>query len=156
MQKKIIFVCTGNTCRSPMAEVLFRSLIDEREDLRDEFLVSSAGIYAFEGDPASAEAIEVMKEEFNINLKPHRAKVLDDKDIREAYLILTMTLHHKEMILDLYPEAADKVYTLKAFAQEDGKDADVCDPFGQDFDTYKNCAFEIESLLLDMMDKADW
>lgn len=155
MQKKVVFVCTGNTCRSPMAEALFRNLIKEREDLATELSVTSAGIYAFEGDPASREAIEVLKEEFGIDLRAHRARVLNDKDIREAYLILTMTRHHREMILELYPEAADKIYTLKGFAQQE-KTGDICDPYGQDYDTYKECAYEIESLLLDILDKADW
>lgn len=153
MKKNIIFVCTGNTCRSPMAEALFRNLLDLRIDLKEDFSVTSAGVYAYAGDPASSEAIRTMKEHFGINLASHRAKVLDDKDIREAWLILTMTQHHKEMILDIYPEASDKLYTLKEYAEYEGDCPDVCDPFGQDIKIYEQCAYEIEGLLQDILEK---
>lgn len=153
MKKKIVFVCTGNTCRSPMAEALFKQLLEERGNLKEKLEVASCGVYAFEGDPASDEAILIMREEFGINLRPHRAHVLDIQDIKGCWLILTMTNHHKEMILDIYPEGADKVYTLKDYAQ--GENGDVLDPFGSDEKAYKDCAYEIESCLLDLLDKLE-
>lgn len=151
MVKRIIFVCTGNTCRSPMAEAIFRDIIVEK-GIDKNFEVSSAGIYSFEGDPASYQAIEVMKKEFGIDLKTHRAKIIDDSDIEKADIILTMTKHHRDMIIDIYPEASEKVHILKEFAGIK-EDTDVIDPFGQDYDTYKSCANEIEELLVEILER---
>lgn len=153
MKRKITFVCTGNTCRSPMAEALFNQMLEEREELRDCFEASSAGIYAFEGDPASQEAREVMEKEFGISLKSHRARVLDVEDIRSSWLILTMTQHHKEMILDIYPEGADKVFTLKEYTH--GELSDIIDPFGFGDEVYKNCSYDIEACILDLFEKLE-
>jgi len=150
--KKILFVCTGNTCRSPMAEALFKKLLKER-NLHKNFEVGSAGVYAFEHDPASYEAISVMQEEYGTDISSHRARVLTDTDIKENWLILTMTEHHREMILDIYPEGADKVFTIKEYAGADDENPDISDPFGMDYDTYKYCAEEIEGLLLKIIDK---
>ncbi|HZK35048.1 MAG TPA: low molecular weight protein arginine phosphatase, partial [Bacillota bacterium] len=85
-------------------------------------------------------------------------------DIDGAYLILTMTLRHKNMILDIYPNAADKVFTLKEYVlldenEEDEhgnkayEDMDVIDPFGGDYEIYKDCALEIEELLFEVIDR---
>ncbi len=149
--KKIILVCTGNTCRSPIAEALLKEMLEGR-GLEDEIMVSSAGIYAFEGDEASPQAIDVMKNEYGIDLTRHRARVLYDSDIEKASLILVMTKHHKEMIADIYPEAVSKVHLLKEYAGL-VKDTDVIDPFGQDYNTYKRCAKELEQLILKVSEK---
>lgn len=151
MAKRILFVCTGNTCRSPMAEAIFKDIIAEK-GIEEEFEVYSAGIYAFDNDPASYQAVEVMKKEFNIDLNYHRAKVLDYSDIEKADLILAMTRRHRDMIIDVFPEAADKVHVLKEFAGVKG-DSDIIDPFGQDYEMYKYCAYEIEDLLLKVLGK---
>ena len=135
-----------------MTEALFGRLIKER-GLDSEFTFKSAGVYAFENDPATGEAIEVMKEEYGIDISSHRAAVLDHDDIMDAWLILVMTRRHRQMILDIYPQAADKVYTLKDFAEVNDNNPDVCDPFGMDYNVYKRCAGEIEELIIKIMDK---
>ncbi len=150
MVKRIIFVCTGNTCRSPMAEAIFKDIIKEK-GMDENIQVSSAGVYAFVGDPAGYQAIEVMKNEFGIDIKSHRAKVLDDTDVENADIILTMTKHHKNMIIDIYPKASEKVHVLKEFVGAKG-DSDIIDPFGQDYTAYKKCADEIEGLLVDIFE----
>lgn len=135
-----------------MAEALLLDIIKDRTELSGSYTAQSAGVYAYEGDPASKEAVRVMKDEFGIDIASHRAKVLDDKDIREAYLILSMTERHRQMILDVYPEAADKLYTLYGFINKHtGKD--IRDPYGLDYAAYKECALEIESILIDIIEQ---
>ena len=145
--KKILFVCTGNTCRSPMAGALFQKLINEK-GLSGKYSCKSAGVYAFEHDPATSEAVEVMKNEYGIDISDHRASVLDFDDIMDAWLILVMTERHRNMILDVFPQAADKLFTLKSFAEVDDENPDISDPFGMDYEVYKNCAAEIETCLM--------
>jgi len=149
--KNILFVCTGNTCRSPMAEALFRSIL-EAEGYDNEYECSSAGVYAFEGDSSTVEAIETMKK-YGLDISEHYARILDYEMIQNAYIILTMTKDHKRMILDVYPEAADKVFTLKEFAGYTEDDWDISDPFGFDVDIYEACAEEIETVLLKILDR---
>lgn len=73
--------------------------------------------------------------------------MLDFDDIMDAWLILVMTERHRNMILDVFPQAADKLFTLKSFAEVDDENPDISDPFGMDYEVYKNCAAEIETLL---------
>jgi protein-tyrosine-phosphatase len=111
---RILFVCTGNTCRSPMAEALLRKLAKER-GLQIE--VSSAGVAATEGVPISRYAAAVLHEhdiDDVITSRPLRLDVVQESD-----LILTLTQGHKQHVLHIFPEVVGKVYTLKEYAEDD-------------------------------------
>ncbi|MDI3547309.1 MAG: ribose 5-phosphate isomerase [Halanaerobiales bacterium] len=148
---KVIFVCTGNTCRSPMAEHLFRRIIDEDSDLKGKWEISSAGIAALPGQGPSKYAIKVLKDE-GIDINEHLSRQLDEKLVKEADLILTMTGAHKEMVLQIDPEARDKVFTLKEFAGIKN-DLDIADPFGQSEEVYQEVRDEIKAHLKEVIGK---
>ncbi len=113
MPQKILFVCTGNTCRSPMAEALFREIAGAGES---GFQVISAGTSAGRGVPAAEEAVQVLKEK-GIDLSEHQSRPITEELLKEADLILTMTRSHKESLLQLEPGVGDKVFTLKEYAR---------------------------------------
>lgn len=135
---RVLFVCTGNTCRSPMSEALLKS----RNIANVE--VKSAGIFASEGLDASEYAREVLKDN-QINYK-HTSKLLSKEDVEWATCILTMTTSHKLTIQSRYPEYKDKVYTLKGFITKAGDD-DVNDPFGGTKQHYQETFQELSKLL---------
>ncbi|AKL93722.1 protein-tyrosine-phosphatase YwlE [Clostridium aceticum] len=122
--KTILFVCTGNTCRSSMAEALLKDLLEKYglENVR----VLSAGTAAVKGDRASRASVEIMRER-DLCLQEHRARPLTKALIEEADLILTMTANHKKTVLDMLPEAREKVYTLKEYVNGGEKMEDVLD-----------------------------
>lgn len=137
---RILFVCTGNTCRSPMAEALLREKLKGVPGTE----VKSAGVAAFDGDKASENTLLVL-EQRGITLE-HSARRLTDELMEWADLVLTMTKGHKGMICNLYPGQVDKVYTLKQYVGWQG-DEDVADPFGGSLEVYAQCADELEQLL---------
>ena len=145
-ERNILFVCTGNTCRSPMAEVLLRDMA-ARRGLEERILVQSAGIYPVPGDPATAGAIYAVKTLRGLDLRGHAARLLEASHLKEATYVLAMTRRHVESIQDAFPDLSDRVLTLKEFVGYDARNTDISDPYGSSDENYLACAREIMDAL---------
>ena len=139
----ILLVCTGNTCRSAMAEGILNKIISDNNSI-DKFDILSAGISVFSPTPASENAILALKD-MGINISNHISRQLTDDMINDADIILTMTNSHKLIIENVCNDIECEIYTLMGYAY--GNETDVADPYGMDLDTYKKCAKEIYNAL---------
>ncbi len=143
---RVLFVCTGNTCRSPMAETLFRKLVTEKLDCRDWELrergidVFSAGIAAGESDPATREAVQVMRES-DLDLSQHLSQQVTASMLGESTLVLTMTDRHRLALLEARPDLSHRFRMLNRSG------ADIADPIGGTLDGYRCCAQQIRDNL---------
>src|SRR5258707_8300616 len=138
--KTVLFVCTGNVCRSPMAEGIFRRAVQGRSDYR----VFSAGLGAMEGQPPSAYAVDAVKE-LGIDISNQRSRMLTPEVVQQADYIFGMTHSHLDTVMLLYPHAAEKTFLLREFDETlDQFEKDISDPIGGSYDVYLNCRDQIE------------
>lgn len=131
--KTVLLVCTGNSCRSIMAEGLLKKYLKELN--KDDIEVISAGVHAIDGLEPTKDTIDAMSEE-GIDVSHFRSKGLTDDLVKKADVILVMSGHHMDDIMNRMPEAASKVYILKQYGVECGtfacEDLDIADPIGKD------------------------
>jgi len=139
----VLFVCTANQCRSPMAEVMMRNWL-EQTGRTGSWRAASAGIDASPGIPATGTAEQAMFER-GIDLKHHRSQQVSEKLLAEFDIILVMEAWHKAQLLEEFPAYADKVCLIRERA---GLQGDVDDPVGLPLDEYRKTADELQSLIV--------
>jgi glycine hydroxymethyltransferase len=138
--KTVLFVCTGNVCRSPMAEGIFRYAMQGRGDYR----VFSAGLGAMEGQPPSHYAVQAVRE-LGIDISGQRSRMLTPELVHQADYIFGMTHSHIDTVMLLYPQAAEKTFLLREFDDTlDFFEKDISDPIGGSYDVYLDCRDQIE------------
>lgn len=135
---KVLFVCTGNTCRSPMAEGIYNHLSEG---------AFSRGLYA-EGGSSSENAIKAM-EKMGIDIRGHISTQLTKEDVEESDIVFTMTKGHKMSILSVMPQCEEKVFTIGEYIGG----SDVIDPYGGSEEVYEACAEELYSYIERIVEK---
>lgn len=141
---KLLFVCTGNTCRSPMAEALAA-----REG---GWQARSGGVAALAGDRASAHAVDVMGE-VGLDISDHRSAPVTEAEMVWADLVLTMTEGHRKILIGQFPEHGHKIHTLCEYA--DCASGDIADPFGQDITAYRHARNQIAAAVASLVQKRE-
>ncbi|MBA7542225.1 Protein-arginine-phosphatase [subsurface metagenome] len=160
MTKTILFVCTGNTCRSAMAEGIFKKMLKERTEDDTRFDIISAGIFALPGMRPTPEAIKVMVEQ-GVDISRQIATQVQKDLVKKADIILVMSNTHKDYIRTKFTFAQDKIYLVKEFAQigefksiqKNNENYEIVDPLGRPIELYRIVARELKENLEKILDK---
>ena len=148
MPRSVLFVCTANQCRSPMAAALLKSLAAQRGE-SDSWLIHSAGTWAEAGRPATRLSQVVMQRR-NIDLSDHRSRPIDADLLDAAAVVLVMTRHHWEAIRAEFPDAQRKIHLLSQIID---RNFDIEDPYGGSLEEYELCATDLQNILTDGYDR---
>lgn len=148
---KVLFVCSGNTCRSPMAAAILAHLASQTKALAG-LVVDSAGTSADTGAPATSEAISVLRQLLGLDISGHRAKRVTPGLINESDLILCMERQHRDAVLHLASSSAKKVFLLGDYACT-GQEVD--DPLGRGIEAYKSCAIQLRHMLEAVLERIE-
>ena len=141
--KKILFVCTGNVCRSPMAEGMLRHMLRGRDDIQ----VASAGLGALDGLHVTDVAAEVVAE-LGVDISSHLSQSLNSDLVRQADFIFVMTRQHQDALQTLFPSASEKTFLLREFeGSSAGENKDIADPIGQTVEIYRRTRDQIRDAL---------
>ncbi|MFC1703291.1 L-threonylcarbamoyladenylate synthase [Candidatus Omnitrophota bacterium] len=146
--KHILFVCTGNSCRSVMAAELMKKKVAGRDDI----FVESAGVGALPGMSASESTIELLKKE-GIDARAHRSQGASDDLVKRSDLILVMERHHKNKLLSMFPFAKERTFLLKEFVKIGELDVNIPDPIGMPMGFYANCFSVIQECIEEVYKK---
>jgi protein-tyrosine-phosphatase len=138
--KKVLFVCMGNICRSPMAEGLMIERL--RQEGRQYLSVSSAGIFATPGNPPEPLAVQVAREA-GVDISGHRARVVNNENLGWADIVLVMESGQREFISMAFPQQSAKVALLGNFNRSQGEGGEIGDPYGSSLEVYRACFEEI-------------
>ena len=145
--KTVLFICTGNICRSPMAEGIFRHVVQGHGNYR----VLSAGLGAMHGQAPSEHAVQATKE-LGIDISGQRSRMLTAEMVQQADYIFGMTHSHVDTVMVLYPQAAEKTFLLREFDDTlDTFEKDISDPIGGSYEVYLNCRDQIEQGIVSLL-----
>jgi len=160
MINTVLFVCTGNTCRSPMAEGIFKKMLKKRTVDDNKCNIISAGISALPEMSPTYEAISAASEQ-GVDISQYKTLQLQEDLVKKADLILVMSHIHKDYILRKFPFAQNKVLLLKKYArkgelkntQSRGENYEIVDPIGKPINIYRDVAMELRTNLEKILDK---
>ena len=136
IQKHVLFVCTGNTCRSPMAAAIFNHFAEQKNL---NWFASSAGIATETGLLVTKEAIQVLKD-YDIHIEDHISHQLDERMLNDTDIVITMTNTQKDLLKIYFPDKKDKIFSLMEYADSD---EEIEDPYGQGLKKYQQIAADL-------------